>query len=126
VESRKEGTAIVEGNGNNDASGELSAQRKFMQGFAARGLENPEKTVTRKGFRELLVKGLVEDDLPYSLGEKSGMGKLFTYLLPYGFSIPSHHTVRRDLDILYDSMSASINHELTVCHFAYLRSAEPE
>jgi hypothetical protein len=43
-------------------------------------------------------------------------GKLFTYLLPYGFSIPSYQTMQLNLDILYDSMNASINHELKVCH----------
>lgn len=42
-----------------------------MQGFVTKGIENPEKQVTKKGFREYFVKGIVEDDLPYSLGQKS-------------------------------------------------------
>jgi hypothetical protein len=52
-----------------DASGSvggLEAQCSFMDAFSARGLANPAKTVTRKGFREHLVKGIIEDDLPYS------------------------------------------------------------
>jgi hypothetical protein len=71
----------------------LGAHCSFMQDFMMRGYENPEKTVMKKGFHELLVKGIVEDDLPYSFGEKSGMSKLFKYLLPYSFVIPSHQTV---------------------------------
>jgi len=37
--------------------------------------------------------GLVEDDLPYSLGEKQGMRKLFAYLVPRGITVPSHQTI---------------------------------
>ena len=85
-----------------------------MQDFTTRGYENPEKTVTKKGFRELLVKGIIEDDLPYSLGEKSGMSKLFKYLLPYGFAVPSHQTVWRDLDTLYEKLSSKVDQELQV------------
>ena len=60
--------------------GGIEAQQTFMDHFSACGLQNPEKTVTGKGFRERLVKGIMEDDLPYSLGEKSGMLKLLDYL----------------------------------------------
>jgi hypothetical protein len=80
-----------------------------MQLFTARGAENPEKQVTKKGFREHLVKGVIEDDLPYSFGEKAGMQKLFTYVLPCGFGLPSHQTIRRDMDLLYDELSHKIN-----------------
>jgi hypothetical protein len=89
-------------NGGGNATSTLGAQRSFMQDF------------TRKGFRELLVKGIVEDDLPYSLGEKSGMSKLFKYLLPYGFTVASHQTVRRDLDTLYEKLSSKVDQELQV------------
>lgn len=92
----------------------LEAQRSFMDGFSARGLQNPAKTVTSKGFREYLVKGLIEDDLPYSLGEKAGMRKLFGYLLPRGIACPSHQTVRRDLNVLYDKVNEKLNHTLQV------------
>jgi hypothetical protein len=74
----------------------------------------PERTVTSKGFGERLVKGIIEDDLPYSLGEKSGMSKLFDYLLPCGISTPSHQTVQRDLDILYDKLDVELNQRLMV------------
>jgi hypothetical protein len=92
----------------------MEAQRTFMDRFSARGLQNPEKTITNKGFREQLVKGIVEDDLPYSLGEKSGMSKLFNYLLPRGISTPSHQTVRRDLSVLYNKLDDKLNQQLKV------------
>jgi hypothetical protein len=97
------------------ATSGLEKQRSFIQAFAARGLENPEKQVTKRGFREHLVKAIIEDDLSYSLGEKPGMKKLFTYVLPRGFAIASHQTVRRDLDLLYEQLSTKINLLMQVC-----------
>jgi len=101
------------------ATSVLGTQRNFMKEYSARGVEHPEKQVTRKGFRECLVKGIVEDDLPYSLGEKSGMQKLLAYLLPRGFTIPSHQTVRRDLDTLYEKLEAKINEQMKVGAFIW-------
>ena len=96
-------------------SGGAEAQRALMDRFSARGLQNPAKAVTSKGFREHLVKGIIEDDLPYSLGEKAGMSKLFEYLLPYGMSTPSRQTIRRDLDVLYNELDEKLNRILQVC-----------
>ena len=42
------------------------------------------------------------------------MSKLFDYLLPRGISTPSHQTVRRDLDILYDKLDVELNQRLMV------------
>ena len=47
----------------------IGAQWSFMDGFSAHGIDNPAKAVTSKGLQECLVKGIIEDDLPYSLGE---------------------------------------------------------
>jgi hypothetical protein len=99
----------------------VEAQRVFMDRFSAQGLQNPEKTITNKGFRERLVKGIIEDDLPYSLGEKSGMSMLFNYLLPRGISTPSHQTVRRDLSVLYDKLDDRLNQQLKVDIISVLR-----
>ena len=60
------------------------------------------------------MKEIIEDDLPYSLGEKVGMSKLFEYLLPHGISTPSHQTVRRDLDMLYGNLDEKLNSQLQV------------
>ena len=87
----------------------VEAQWAFMDRFSVQGLQNPEKTITNKGFWEQLVKGIVEDDLPYSLGEKLGMLKLFNYLLPCGISTPSHQTVWCDLSVLYNTLDDRLN-----------------
>jgi hypothetical protein len=92
----------------------LVAQRSMMEGFSARGLANPPKAVTQKGFCEHLVMGLVEDDFPYSLGEKQGMQKLFAYLVPRGITIPSHQTVRHDIDLLHADLNAKLDKRLQV------------
>ena len=97
------------------ATSGIDAQRAMMQSFSARGLENPAKSVTKRGFREKWVMGIIEDDSPYSLGEKSGMKKVLDYILPKGLTVPSHQTVRRDLDVLYDKLDSKVNTELQVC-----------
>lgn len=60
------------------------------------------------------MKGILEDDLPFSLGEKAGMTKTLTYILPRGYKIPSHQTVRRDLDRLELKMNEKVNMILQV------------
>ena len=92
----------------------LGAQCSFMKDFSVCGHDNPEKIVTRKGFHEFMVKGIVEDNLPYSLGKKGGMSKLFEYLLPRSFAIPSHQTIQCDLDILYEKLDNKLNEQLKV------------
>jgi hypothetical protein len=106
-------TPIIENEMAPPASG-IEAQRALMANFSARGLENPAKSVTKKGFREKWVMGIIEDDLPYSLGEKVGMKKVLAYILPRSLSAPSHQTVRRDLDILYQRLDDKVNKELQV------------
>ena len=64
-----------------------------MDNFSGCGTDNPAKVVTSKGFQEHLVKGIIEDDLPYSLSKKAGMSKLFRYVLSHSIATPSHQTV---------------------------------
>ncbi len=85
-----------------------------MHDFAARGRTNPEKAVTQQGFREHFVKGIIEDDLPFIFGEKHGMRACFAYILPKGYTIPSHSTVRRDLSLLYTAMERRLIEMLQV------------
>jgi hypothetical protein len=101
----------------NDSVGGLEAQWSFMDDFSAQGLANPMKVVMRKGFCEHLVKGIIEDDLPYTLREKSGMKKLFVYLLPSCIKPPSHQTIQRDLDLLYIVLDAKVNEQLWVSYY---------
>ena len=97
------------GDGETVAVSGIEAQRALMQNFSARGLENPAKSVTKRRFHEKWVMGIIEDDSPYSLGEKSGMKKVLNYILPKGLTAPSHQTVHRDLDVLYKKLNDKVN-----------------
>ena len=93
----------------------IDAQQALMQSFSTCGLENPVKSVTKRGFYEKWVMGIIKDDLPYLLGEKVGMKKVLDYILPKGLIVPSHQTVCCDLDVLYDKLNDKVNEELQVC-----------
>jgi hypothetical protein len=108
------GADIVETGAGESGDKSVEGQWTFMEHFSAWGLQNPAKEVTSKGFRECLVKGIIEDDLPYLFGEKAGMLKLFKYLLPHGISTPSHQTIRRDLDVLYEKLDEKLTNQLQV------------
>lgn len=63
------------------------------------------------------MKAIIEDDLPYSFEEKPGIQKCFSYILPKGYPIPKHQTVRHDLDLLHSEMNSCISLILSVnCH----------
>jgi len=94
---------------------DIEAQQALMQNFSAHGLENPAKSVMKRGFCEKWVMGIIKDDLPYSLGEKLGMKKVLNYILPKGLTSPSHQTVHHDLDVLYEKLDDKVNKELQVC-----------
>jgi hypothetical protein len=96
----------------------LQAQQSMIHAFAKRGFENPAHKVTKKGWREQFVKGLIRDDMAFRLGEGDGMKDLFTYLLPKGFTVPSHQTVRRDLDLLYTQLDNKVTARIHVSHVA--------
>jgi hypothetical protein len=117
----RDGAEIEAGAGAGSEDIGIEAQRGLMDGFIARGLQNPGKPqVTSRGFREHLVKGIIEDDHAYSLGEKPGMKKVFAYLLPRGISAPSHQTVRHDLDVLWEKLNTRLNKELQVRHWIFV------
>lgn len=94
--------------------GTTARSRLVLSKFVASGNENPAIEVTQKGFRELFVRAVIEDDLPFLLGEKPGISRLLTYLLPSHYAIPTRKTVRRDLDLLYSKLNDELNSELKV------------
>ena len=66
------------------------------------------------------MKGIIEDDQAYSLGEKPGMRKVFAYLLPQGISAPSYQTVQHDLDVLWEKLNIWLTRELKVHNWILL------
>lgn len=81
------------------------AQRQVLRQFIDRGIANPGKELTMKGFREYYVKGIIEDDLPFTFGKKKGMSRCFLYVLPAGYTIPSPSTVTRDASRLHGALN---------------------
>ncbi len=70
-----------------------------MRSFIQRGIENPAQEVTKKGFRMHFVKGIVEDDLPFTFGEGKCMSCCFKYVLPKTCKVPARTMVRHDLGL---------------------------
>ncbi|CDO77468.1 hypothetical protein BN946_scf184902.g2 [Trametes cinnabarina] len=81
----------------------------MMSNFVEEGRKSPVKELTRKGFREHFVKGLIEDDLPYTFGSRKGMSRCFKYILPKGFKVPDRMMVWRDLSILHKKIRERLN-----------------
>lgn len=99
--------------------GDEMRQRGMIAEFVKCGRENPQKEVTQRGFRQHFVKGVIQDDLPYSFGEKRGMWMCFKYILPKGYSVPYGDLVRRDLNILYTKLEEKLSNMIQVrilCH----------
>lgn len=96
------------------SSGEAAKQATFMQDWTRRGLETPQKVYSARTFRELLVKGIIEDDLPFNFVEGKGMKNVFEFLLPVRTKIPSASTVSRDLNKLHTAMSSRLTEILKV------------
>ena len=82
---------------------------EIMRAFVQRGKESPAQELTKKGFRMHFVKGIIEDDLPFTFGEGQGMSRCFTYILPKSYKVPGRMVVRRDLGLLHVSMNKKLN-----------------
>ncbi|KAI0689794.1 hypothetical protein BC835DRAFT_1418265 [Cytidiella melzeri] len=92
--------------------GSFASQHQMMAGFVQRGIENPQVEVTRKGFRERFVMGIIQDDLPFSVGEKAGMNRLLTYILPKGWEVPNSSMTSQDLECLHEAMNLKLPEEM--------------
>lgn len=70
--------------------------------------------ITPSRFRSSLIQGVVRDNYPLTFGEGAGMQQVF-YLLNPTVELPSHQTLRHDLDQLYDVLFSRVQHVLMVC-----------
>jgi hypothetical protein len=102
------------------------AQRQMMRGFTQYGFENPVQSVTKKGWHEQFFKVIICDDLAFRVGEGQSMKDLLVYLLPSGYTIPSHHTVCHDLDILYEQLDNKLNGMIKVCQSSCTATHSPQ
>ncbi|VDC04898.1 unnamed protein product [Peniophora sp. CBMAI 1063] len=99
------------GEDENDEAGDSdpsASQGTLSQWWAGQAAAKPAKQqrITKRGFREVFVKSIIEDDLPFTFGEKGGMHKVFRYVLPDGYKVPKRKMVRGDLDRLHAALTA--------------------
>ena len=76
-------------------------------------------TVTPSVFRLVLVQGVVQDNYPLTFGEGRGMRQVFALVSP-GINLPVHSTMHKDLNKLYEVLSACVWQVLTVSLFLIL------
>lgn len=92
----------------------LTGSRASMQSFIDAGVANPSKVKTQREWRELFVKGIIEDDLPFTHGEGRGTKRTLRYTIPRNWVIPEHTQVRRDLDRINEAVNLKLNKLLQV------------
>lgn len=92
----------------------LQKHRKALKGYITRGFENPAKEFSKREFRQRLSKAIIRDDEPFTFCEGAGMQDLFEYILPPNVRLPSHQTIQRDLDKLYEAISLKVTATIKV------------
>ncbi len=64
-------------------------------------------------FRSRLIQGVIRDNYPLTFGEGPGMISVFDLVNPH-ITLPSHQTMRRDLDDLFDILSKRLRKVMKV------------
>lgn len=98
---------------NPGSSSQLQQQRSLLRGFTDRGYANPAREVTQKTLREHWVMAVIQDDMAFSQAEREGLKRFLTFSIPQ-MVIPSHQTIRRDLDILHGKLALILKDTLKV------------
>jgi len=94
------------------------ARNVVYAGFWSAGSRQPEKKVTRKGFFvNSWLRGLWRMTCHTRWVRRGVWVSYSSMCYPRGFAIPSHQTVRRDLDILYEKLNTKVNTQLKVSTF---------
>ncbi|KAK7007345.1 hypothetical protein R3P38DRAFT_3597666 [Favolaschia claudopus] len=88
-----------------------AASAKLMEEFLISGQLNPAIVPTRKGFLTIFSAWILEDDLPFTTGETSGIKRLFQYL-KCKFVLPSDTAVRNTLARIFIDMLESLKADL--------------
>ena len=92
-----------------------AASANIMENFLKDGALNPALEPTQKGFYSVFASWILEDDLPFTTGETSGIKRLFKYLQSR-FMLPSDTTVRNTLARIFSELHETVKRELEV-HF---------
>ena len=85
-----------------------------MDKFLLNSKLNPKLEPTWKGFLAIFSAWLLEEDLPFTVGEAPGLARLFEYVdVPFG--LPSDTTVCNELAKIFSAPHATVVEELLVC-----------
>lgn len=79
----------------------------------------PPTRLSQTVFRATLIQGVVRDSFPLTFGEGEGMKQVFSLVNPLA-KLPSHQTMRRDLDKLYGILSDRVTHVMKVRQFSLI------
>jgi hypothetical protein len=93
--------------------GVSAASAKIMENFLKDGELNPALERTQKGFYSVFASWILEDDLPFTTGETTGIKRLFTYLQSR-FMLPTDTTVRNTLARIFAELHGTVKSELEV------------
>jgi len=84
-----------------------------MENMLLEGKLNPKIESTQKGFLKVFAAWLLEEDLPFTMGEAPGLKRLFHYL-DIKYQLPSDTTVRNQLAHIFASLHSTVVEELSV------------
>ncbi|KAG8932681.1 hypothetical protein FRC00_014358 [Tulasnella sp. 408] len=99
---------------------DLNRRQRIMHDFTERAKESPAPKFSREGFRVNLVKAIIRDGLPFRFTEGAGIKQLFKYSLP-SVTLPSRHTIRRDLDLLYGVLREELRQKIKAYTYLNMR-----
>ncbi|KAF5366557.1 hypothetical protein D9758_009004 [Tetrapyrgos nigripes] len=88
------------------------ASRSLMQRYIRKGLENPAYEPTEKGFRQYIAAWILEDNLPFTMGESTALRRVFEYV-KVRFALPSDTTVRKTLDDITKELHTNLVEEIS-------------
>ncbi|KAF5342711.1 hypothetical protein D9758_015876 [Tetrapyrgos nigripes] len=89
-----------------------SASAKLLNAYLQEGRLNPALEPTYKGFLQHFTAWIIEDDLPFTTGESSGLQRVFSYL-KIQYKLPTNTTVRKVLDQITEELRGNVIKELT-------------
>lgn len=74
---------------------------------------NPKQPRTQEGFYRVFAAGVLQDDLPFTAGEKPGMRRILDYA-ECKHQLPTDTTVRNKLETVFTSMEDRLKSMLEV------------
>lgn len=85
----------------------------MMEDFLKEGEMNPEIVPTQSGFYRLFAAWILDESLPWTMGESPSLQALYKYL-KVRFLLPSDTTVRNHLARIFNELHGKIVWELSV------------